>query len=400
MSNTSPESQAQPDPYIALVLQGGGALGAYHIGAYQAMHEAGYTPHWVAGISIGAVNGVLIAGSEPDERINKMDEFWHTISRPSLVEQVLPANLLKFYNMGSAVQGLMLGQPNFSTPHFISPYLAPAGTAAAVSFYDSTPLHKTLAHMVNFDLINQQRVRLSLGVTRVRTGDMVFFDNYNPEDLPMGPEHAIASSSIPPLFPGVRIKGELYWDGGIIDNTPLEPVLDDQDLHPERRMLVFMIDLWDGSGPEPRTIDEVLWRQDQIRFASRTTRHIKELVARENMRQQIREMQQQSDTADRGVAPVFDDGTAFRYGNVDIVRITYQPRADQSGMSYMDFSRSSIADRRADGYGDMKLALEDAPWHRRTAAGAEEGKPRQARAAIHHVSRTQKSSETPGYQQP
>lgn len=405
MANPASGSSEQARPFIALVLQGGGALGAYHVGAYQAMHENGYIPDWIAGVSIGAVNAALIAGNRPEDQLDRLTEFWQIITRPAPWDGAVPDGLRKFYNMSSAWMALMFGQPNFSLPFFTNPYLAPPGSAAAMAFYDNSPLGETLRRLADFDLINARQMRLSLGVTRVSTGDMHFFDNTHAGDLPLGPEHVLASSSIPPMFHGARINGELYWDGGIIDNTPLEIVLEDQDNHPERHTLVFMIDLWDASGPEPRTMDEVLWRQNQIRFASRTDKHIKQVVEKENLRRTISQMSQQLGPHLSSAEPAFEDGTAFQYGNLDIVRITYQPDADQTALSYVDFSRSSIAERRAAGYADMKTALAEAPWfkrHVREATGAPLVAPSAAEpasAALHYVCRRQITSATPGRRQ-
>lgn len=398
------DGTAQTPPYVALVLQGGGALGAYHIGAYQALQEAGYTPQWVTGVSIGAVNAALIAGNAPDQRLQAMEEFWHIISRPSFWDQMMPSSLRRWFNTGSAIQALMFGQPNFSRPFFVNPYLAPAGTPAATGVYDSTPLRETLERMVNFDMINACRMRLSLGVTKVRTGNVLFFDNTNPDYLPFGSDHVIASSAIPPMYPGVRVKGDMYWDGGVVDNTPLEPVLADQDEHPDRHTLVFMIDLWDGSGPEPQTMDEVMWRQYQIQFASRTERHIRQVVEQGNMRRALRYMAQRMSAEELSSVPVFMDGETFEYGNLDIVRITYEPRSDQTSLSYVDFSRGSIAQRQQDGYSDMKMALEKAPWITPKPADdagaavsfATRGESAFPRAAIHHMKHGQVESTFPG----
>lgn len=399
------------NPYIALVLQGGGALGAYHVGAFRALQEIGYTPNWVSGVSIGSINAAIIAGNAPDEQLGKLEELWNVISRPAYWENLVPSSLRSWYNAGSAMQALFFGQPNFSTPYFLNPYFAPAGSPAATSLYDNSPLRATLERMTNFDIINAQIMRLTLGVTRVRTGNVIFFDNTNKDDLPIGSEHVIASTAIPPMFAGVRVKGELYWDGGIVDNTPLEPVLADQDKHPQRDTLVFMIDLWDGSGPEPRTMDEVLWRQNQIQFASRTDRQIRQVVERENMQRAMSHMAAQMPSESLDTMPqAFKDGIAFRYGNLDIVRITYHPRVDQTALSYVDFSRWSVAQRRADGYADMKFALQEAPWLRVPTDKAASGKramvsfgadaaeaATRPRAAFHHISQGAVKSEFPGY---
>ncbi len=403
----TPEAAAT-QPYVALVLQGGGALGAYHVGAFEALAEAGYRPQWVAGVSIGAVNAALIAGNTPDNQVRVLDEFWRIITRPSFWDAMADSSeeVRRWYNTTSAMLALTFGQPHFSMPHLISPYLAAPGTPAATSVYNNSPLRETLARLVDFDIINRQQMRLSLGVTQVSSGDLVFFDNTDPDSLPIGPDHVIASSAIPPMFPGSHVKGELYWDGGIVDNTPLEPVLADQDEHPQRDTLVFMIDLWDGSGPEPKTIDEVMWRYNQIQFASRTDRHIKEIAEKHNLRRLLVQAAQFVPEEMRGVMPTIPDGTYYEYGNLDIVRVTYHPTADKTSLSYVDFSPLSIADRRRAGYHDMRAALEQKPWQTPAsdeaaaslsfAMGRKAGAPPAARTAVHEVRAGHVHSSYPG----
>lgn len=389
-------SGATPQRYIALVLQGGGALGAYHLGAVQAMSEAGYIPDWITGVSIGSVNGAILAGNPPATRIEQLTAFWQRVTDPplwgviaKLWDPFIPGNLPRWASMGNAIQSMIFGQPHFSRPHLLNPYLAPPGTPAATSLYDNTPLRDTLADYVDFDLLNAQHTRLSLGVTHVRTGNVIYFDNTNPQYRPFTPDHIIASTAIPPLFAGVRINGELYWDGGVVDNTPLDPVLDEQDLHPERSTLVFMIDLWGFSEGDPQTIDEVLWRYNQIEFASRTDRQIKTVLARQNLQRTINDMAANVSPELASGLNTLEAGMNYRYGNLDIVRITYRPDDSQSAMSYMDFSHSSITRRISDGYNDMCAALEQSPWLQTSDSA---GSPR---AALHNVSRGQVQSSVP-----
>lgn len=395
-------------PFVALVLQGGGALGAYHVGTFRALVEAGFTPQWVTGTSIGSINAAIIAGNRPADQLTQLEHFWEIVARPSsIVGEFIPPALLRLYNYGSAFQALTFGQPNFSVPFFINPYLAPAGTPAATALYDNTPLKETLARISDFDYINQGAVRLTIGVTKVRTGNLLFFDS---SQETITPEHVVASSSIPPFYPAARVNGELFWDGGIVDNTPLDPVLDDQDQHPGRDTLVFMIDLWNGRGPEPRTLDEVVWRQNSIQFASRTERQLREMATRENLRRSMLRLAQmlppEQRPADIDFPPVFPDGSFFQYGNLDIVRVIYEPSADQTSLSYVDFSISSIQERIQAGYSDMLLALSEAPWKK--ARTADTGTPSvlgsgdaalPTRAAVHLVRQGQIETSYPGMRQ-
>ena len=362
----APANDRQPS--VALVLQGGGALGAYHIGCCEALQEAGFTPDWVSGISIGAINAAVIAGTEPADRIARLEQLWNDISRDDAWGSWLTGGMRRLFNFGSAGEALLLGQPNFFAPRLPSPLVAPPGPGAT-SFYDTSPLRATLLRMADFDRINRGPTRLSLGATRVTTGELVFFDNRRDR---IGPEHVMASGSLPPGFPAVEVGGELYWDGGCVSNTPLEAVLGDR---PERDMLVFMIDLWDAHGAVPRTMDEVLWRQKQIQYASRTRQHIEAVKARLDLEKARHRLRRRA-TAGPVDAAVADDAIEH-VGHVDIVHVTYRPGADQVSQSDAEFSRASIADRRAAGHADMRKALAKAPWSARREDG--EG------ASVHRV---------------
>ncbi len=316
---------------VILVLQGGGALGAYHIGAFQALQEAGYAPDWIAGISIGAVNAAILAGNPPEDQLGKLEAFWHDISRPDGWGSLLAAPTRTLFNAGSNAETLLAGQPNFFTPRVPGPYLSPPGTAAATSFYDTAPLRATLLRLVDFGRINAAPVRLSLGATDVQTGQLVFFDNVTPKRT-LTPEHVMASGALPPGFPPVAVDGGVYWDGGVVSNTPLEAVSADE---PRGSTLVFMLDLWSASGPPPATIEEVQWRQKQIQYASRTPQSIQAAAAKLRRPDDAR---------------------------MDIVHVVYHPAVGQIPNSDAEFSRPSLAERRQAGYADLQHALAAAPW--------------------------------------
>ena len=263
-------AERPPFERVALILQGGGALGAYQAGVYQALAEANLHPDWVAGISIGAVNAALIAGNPPEKRVQQLRAFWETVSTPPFGLPTIPGLDIHGEYMHAAVNqmrsmGILLGgAPGFFTPRMPPPFLHPPGSAAAVSFYDVAPLKATLERLVDFDLINAGAMRFSVGAVNVRTGNFVYFDSTTHQ---IGPAHVMASGSLPPGFPATEIEGEHYWDGGLVSNTPLEWVLDST---PRQDTLAFQIDLWSASGAYPRNLVESEVRQKDIRFSSRT----------------------------------------------------------------------------------------------------------------------------------
>ena len=360
-------TQDHEKPKIVLVLQGGGALGAYHIGAYQALAEHGFAPDWICGISIGAINAAILAGNTPQNRLEKLEAFWQTIAWPAMPLHLGHGLVRTFFNTFSNAQALTIGQPNFFTPRPLSPIIAPPAAPESVSFYDTTPLLATLPDFADFALINQKTTRLSLGATNIETGELEFFDNVK-KPVIIRPDHVLASGSLPPGFPATRIGKSIYWDGGCVSNTPLDAVLDDL---PGGHTIVFMIDLWNAEGAPPRTLSDVLWREKQIQYASRTAQHIDAVATKVNLAHALR-LLQVSQAGDAAVP----DGTALTVDRLDIVHIIYRPSADQISSSDAEFSRESIADRKAAGHHDMKHALAVAPWFNKV-------KPAHQRAMVH-----------------
>lgn len=264
--------QRPPFDRIALLLQGGGALGAFQSGVYEALAEAHLEPDWVAGISIGAITAAIIAGNRPAERVARLREFWETITRQAWWDgdghwcrTLLRGDAARgWVNQANAATVATIGADGFFTPRPLSPWLAPAGSLEATSYYDTTPLRSTLERLVDFDRINAGPMRLSVGAVNVATGNFVYFDT---ETHTIGPEHIMASGALPPGFPAVEIEGEYYWDGGLVSNTPLQWVLESE---PQRDTLAFQVDLWSARGLLPRTVAEVATRQKEIQFSSRT----------------------------------------------------------------------------------------------------------------------------------
>ena len=264
-----PVVQRPPFERIALLLQGGGALGSYQAGVYQALAEANLHPDWIAGISIGAVNSALIAGNAPETRVARLREFWEAVSAPPLGVPYLKEFdfddvTRRFVNQARALGILLFGAPHFFAPRFPLPIGGVSGRADEVSYYDVAPLKATLERLVDFDLINAGAMRFSVGAVNVRTGNFVYFDNATHQ---ICPEHVMASGSLPPGFPATEIEGEYYWDGGLVSNTPLQWVLDSR---PGQDTLAFQIDLWSSRGEFPRNLLEAETREKEIRCSSRT----------------------------------------------------------------------------------------------------------------------------------
>ena len=270
LRKTHVPSERPPFERVVLVLQGGGALGAYQAGVYQALAEANLHPDWVAGISIGAINSALIAGNPPERRVEKLREFWETISAPPFGGPYIAA--IKgsdefthtLINQASSWETLVCGAPGFFQPRVPPPFLYPSGRPEALSYYDVAPLRATLERLVDFDRINDGQMRFSVGAVNVRTGNFVYFDSTTHL---IGPAHAIASGSLPPGFPATEIEGEHYWDGGLV-STPRSSGCSTAGRGGDT--LAFQIDLWSARGEFPRNLIEADTRQKEIRYSSRT----------------------------------------------------------------------------------------------------------------------------------
>jgi NTE family protein len=339
---------------IALVLQGGGALGAYQVGVYQALHEAGVEPDWVIGTSIGAINGAIIAGNTPERRMERLEQFWHMVRSDQVarVWGLWPAVASAVAHAGILVNGVDgFFRPNPDAGWGVH---VPLGVERA-AFYSTAPLLDTLAGLVDLDCLNTHRTRLTLGAVNVRTSEMHYFDS---RDMALEPKHILASGALPPAFPAVRIDGDPYWDGGIYSNTPLEVVLDDK---PRRDTLIFAANVWHASGPEPETIWQVLGRQKDIQYASRATSHVRRQQQIHRMRHIIRELgkhipQEKRDAEIAGL---------LGYGCATVIHVVplHAPRLEtEDHTKDIDFTSAGIDARRKAGYADTRRALEASAW--------------------------------------
>lgn len=346
-----------PFERIALILQGGGALGAYQAGVYQAMAEANLHPDWVAGMSIGAVNSALIAGNPPEKRVQQLRAFWETVSAPPFGMSRFSGLKIEGEFMHSAVNqlrslGILFGgAPGFFTPRVPPPFLNPPGSPEALSFYDVAPLKATLERLVDFDLLNAGTMRFSVGAVNVRTGNFVYFDSTTDQ---IGPEHVIASGSLPPGFPATEIEGEHYWDGGLVSNTPLEWVLDSR---PRQDTLAFQIDLWSARGEFPRDLIESELRQKDIRFSSRTRAATDQFKRKQIIRRATAKLLEKmpDDLRQTPEAQLLAKEADEKVYN--LIQLIYHARNYEGSSKDYEFSRLTMEEHWKSGYNDAVHTL-------------------------------------------
>ncbi len=249
---------------VALVLQGGGALGSFQAGVIEGLAEAGIDVDWVSGISIGAINAAIVAGNPPERRVERLRQFWDTVTRSLPSFPIFPDERLRaLVHQWSAGYVLMAGVPGFFNPRGWPPQFAPPGSEAALSYYDTQPLRETLDALIDWGRVNDGPVRLSVGAVNLESGNFRYFDTTTDR---IDARHIMASGALPPGLPPVDIDGCLWWDGGLVSNTPLSHVLDNQT----KPMLAFQVDLFPAAAARPRTMADVEARIKDIRFSSRT----------------------------------------------------------------------------------------------------------------------------------
>jgi NTE family protein len=350
-------TERPPFERIALILQGGGALGAYQAGVYQALAEANLHPDWVAGISIGAINSALIAGNAPKKRVERLRTFWETVSAPPFGLPFLAALegrdelTHSLINQFSSLGALFGGAPGFFQPRVPPPFLYPNGAPEALSFYDVAPLRATLEALVDFDLINTGAMRFSVGAVNVRTGNFVYFDNTTHQ---ICPEHVMASGSLPPGFPPTEIEGEYYWDGGLVSNTPLDWVLESR---PGRDTLAFQIDLWSARGEFPRNLIEAETRQKEIRYSSRTRLATSQFKKKQILRRAAAQLlakipKELLQTPQAEMLALEADEKVY-----NLVQLIYRTRHYEGNSKDYEFSRRTMEEHWRSGYNDAVRTL-------------------------------------------
>ena len=344
-----------------LVLQGGGALGAYQAGVYEALAEAGPPLDWVAGISIGAINAAIIAGNPPARRAGRLREFWETVSSTLTVRPPLPGKLARtVFNESVAGAALLFGLPGFFEPRVPPAVLQPPGRPQALSYYDTNPLAATLNRLVDFDLLNAGPVRLSVGAVNLRSGNFVYFDTARQR---VDARHVMASGALPPGFPPVEIDGESYWDGGLVSNTPLQYVVDEPGADD---LVLFQVDLFSARGAMPRTLWEVAEREKDIRYSSRTrlnTDNFRKLQALRRAAASLVGRLPEAMRDDPDVAAIrglIADGRC-----VTIVHLIHRRKHYETQSKDYEFSRVSVEEHWAAGRDDARRSLDARAWRER-----------------------------------
>ena len=344
--------------HVALLLQGGGALGAYQAGVYEALLARGLEPDWVAGISIGAVNSAIIAGNPREKRVERLRMFWELVSAPGdggftdFWTRAITGDLGRSWiNALSAGQILATGVPGFFTPRVPPPFLVPHGGRGATSWYDACDLKQTLERLVDFERINSKATRFSVGAVNVRTGNFAYFDNHA---QPIGPEHIMASAALPPAFAPVEIDGESYWDGGLVSNTPLEWVLSQRS---DLDTLIFQVDLWSARGELPGDLSEVALRMKEIQYSSRTRAATDEFRRLQRLRATFNTLMEKAppeliETQEAQVLLRASDPAVY-----NIVELIYYARAYEGQSKDYEFSRRTMEDHWQAGLQDAETTL-------------------------------------------
>ena len=357
----SPAVAARDYETVVLVLQGGGALGAYQCGVYEGLHAAGIEPDWFAGVSIGAINGAILAGNAPHERLDKLRAFWERISTPALplpqqafdwqrqwLDALPKSGVLSAWADGvGAASSLLHGQTGFFVPRLPPPYATTVTGAAATSFYSTAPLRQTLETMIDFDRLNHPSVRYVAGAVNVRSGNFTYFDN---RKIRIRVEHVLASGALPPAFAAVEIDGEHYWDGGVVSNTPLEYVAEET---PRRDTLAFQVDLWSARGEVPKTLADVYERTKDIQYSSRTRHGTDSAAQRQRLRLALGRLAQQLPGG--RLPPDLAPWVCTKVLNV--IHLIYQSKAYEE--QYKDYAFGPLSTRAhwAAGLRDMQRTL-------------------------------------------
>jgi len=370
MDSESPAPATRPaKAQRVLVLQGGGALGSYQAGAYQALCHHDFEPEWIAGISIGAINAAIVAGNPRETRVERLKEFWEMVSSPVSWSPVTKSDRARsLFNETSAALIATFGVPGFFTPRLPPAPLWPPGSPQSQSYYDTAPLKKTLERLVDFDRINDLKTRLSVGAVSVSTGNFKYFDNFEFRKLgkKIGPEHIMASGALPPGFPSVVIEGEHFWDGGIASNTPLDYVLDEEV---NRDLLIFQVDLFSARGELPVTLLDAAEREKDIRFSSRTRMNTDKNRQIHNARMAVRDLIGKLPDYLKNDPSVELLRKASKENTVTVVHLIYRSKNYESSSKDYDFSHVGMVEHWGAGARDVHLSMRHKDWLERPQTG-------------------------------
>ena len=356
-SQSRPRNVAQRHDHIVLVLQGGGALGAYQAGAYEGLAEMGVVPDWIAGVSIGAINAALIAGNPPERRVERLREFWNRVS--SMVPFVPPVSTGPFrstLNQVSSAAAATFGVPGFFTPRLPAAFFGRTDGDSTASVYQTDALRKTLEELVDFSLINKGPGRLSLGAVNVTQGNSVYFDN---REMPISVDHVRASGALPPGFPSVKIDNAYYWDGGLVSNTPLWYVLDNS---PQMNALIIQVDLFDAQGELPETLDQVMERDKDIRYSSKTrfnTKRVKELA---ELRCALSRLLAKLPPELAEDADAKHLSEAAKAGQITVAHLINRRLKYSTQLKDVEFSRTTVTELWSAGLEDVRRAATKTDW--------------------------------------
>lgn len=351
---------------VALMLQGGGALGAYQAGVFQGLYEAGIEPNWLAGISIGALNTAIIAGNPPEKRVERLLQFWETICQPAFgpplpafIEHALfnsSEAVRKAFTATQAMGAIVEGQKGFFVPRFPPPLPTVSGPPQLASYYDTTPLKATLEALCDFDRINSGEMRVSVGAVNCGTGNFAYFDNRHTK---LRPEHFMASGALPPGFAAVEIDGQYYWDGGLMSNTPLYEVI---QTTPRRDTLAFQVDLWSAIGPVPDNITDVQGRMKDIQYSSRTRLVTDMLQRSQRFRHVLREVLDRvpSDQRDDPWCKLAEDLSCSKRYNV--IHLIYRQKEYEGHFKDFQFGLSTMREHWSSGLEDIRHSLAQPDW--------------------------------------
>ena len=375
MRSSNTTAHQPPKPFelprydeVALVLQGGGALGSYQAGVIEGLAEAGIEPDWIAGVSIGALNTAIIAGNEPHRRVEALRGFWDAICHPrdwfgnlgawSWPFLGKPEHSRRWASMWAASRALTEGQPGFFSPRFPLPVAgwhkrAPSG----VSYYDTAALKATLERFADFERINDGPIRVSVGAVNVRSGNLMYFDNTK---MRLEPEHFMASGALPPGFPAVEIDGEYYWDGGLVSNTPLTEVLRAAD---HKDTLVFQVDLWSASGNVPADFMDVAERAKDIQYSSRTRAITNMLADRQKHARFIKELLEHVPAEIRRRDPLFRQAQTVADGSaINVVHLIYKNKPYEGHYKDYEFSVDTMEEHWSSGLEDIRASFAHPEW--------------------------------------